>query len=27
VIGLVITAAGFGLFTLGFWLISEWLLR
>jgi hypothetical protein len=27
VIGAVITVAGFGLFTLGAWLVSEWLLR
>jgi hypothetical protein len=26
-IGLIITVAGFGLFTLGAWLVSEWLLR
>jgi len=27
VVGLIITLLGFGLFTLAFWLISEWLLR
>ncbi len=26
VVGLIITLLGFGLFTLAFWLISEWML-
>lgn len=26
VIGLIITLSGFGLFTLGYWLIGEWIL-
>jgi len=27
VVGLFITVLGLGVFTLGFWLISEWMLR